>query len=206
MTGAEVVIKQGDKICIGKVCHDGQDTREWFKQQGDKLFDIPMKELWSKYMAYRASLYGTDDEIETNYPNGFFFKFQAPIVGHLLDIFGSLLATGETHLSQVDPDDGYNCSYSDRFVLIDYDKREVPDLDHEEEDKWEPRKLEDIPDDEKIKFFEGFYNTAYEEYEEIKNTGIASDDMEHSCFEAVMETLGEQEMWDWYAKNCKDTE
>ena len=78
--------------------------------------------------------------------------------------------------------------YSDEDLKEELEKRE-------RERRIPPKKLEDYSDDEKIEAFDKLYKVALGEFVHIMENQCESKDIEHWCYEAIMELLGEG-VWD----------
>lgn len=126
MTGAEVLIKNGNNVILGKVRHSGYDVKEFFK--GKKIFKTDYTELWKKYLEFRRKDFSDvclKSEITTEYDNGFCNIFvEEPVITNN-DEFYSLVKHIESLIESSNPEDGYLCGYTDYMVLVDYDKKKV---------------------------------------------------------------------------------
>jgi hypothetical protein len=126
MTGAEVLIKKGNSIVLGKVRFDGYDVKDFFK--GKKIFNIDHLELWKKYLEFRRKDFSDvclKSEITTEYDNGFCNVFVKEPVIIDIDEFNSVVKHIESLIESSNPEDGYLCGYTDYMVLVDYDKKKV---------------------------------------------------------------------------------
>jgi len=126
MTGAEVLIKQGNSVVLGKVRHDGYDVKDFFK--GKKIFNIDHLELWKEYLKFRRKDFSDiclKSEIQTEYDEGFCNVFsEEPIITDD-DTFYNVVKAIENLIESCNPEDGYLCGYTDYMVLVDYDKKKV---------------------------------------------------------------------------------
>jgi len=134
MTGAEVIIKQGNKCILGKVRHDGYDVDEFFK---DAIFELAPDKIWPGYQQYRKDVgcYFEGEEIETHYEDGFPFDFESDIdvykepnrwFNTAMECAESLLRT--EHDAN---EEGYICSYGDYRFIVDYDNKKIIDTSDE---------------------------------------------------------------------------
>lgn len=125
MTGAEVIIKKGRWVCLGKVRHTGYDTKEFFKKS---VFKTKPEELWEKYLKWRRKDFGDDaikSEIITDYDLGFCMSFSKNIRMKDIDDFFHLKYQIEELIRSANENDGYLCGYGDYLVYVDYDKKDI---------------------------------------------------------------------------------
>jgi hypothetical protein len=126
MTGAEVLIKKGNSVVLGKVRHSGYGVKDFFK--GKKIFNIDHTELWKKFLEFRRKDYSDislGSEIQTEYDEGFCNVFlEEPIITDD-DKFLNVVELIENLIKSCDPQDGYLCGYTDYMVLVDYDKKKI---------------------------------------------------------------------------------
>ena len=131
MTGAEVIIRQGNTCILGKVRHDGYDVGDFFKKT---CFKHAFDKLWPAYIAWRERHYGKDslDSIETKFINGyrFIFKSRKPTAEWL----DKAITKAEEAINEIDEEDGYTCSYGDHRLIIDYDTKTIINTNEEEQE------------------------------------------------------------------------
>ena len=123
MTGAEVIIKKGRWVCLGKVRHTGYDVKDFFKKS---VFKTKPEELWDKYLKWRRKDYNETSllsEIITDYDSGFSTVFSKNIkVNTFYDLY-NLKTQIEDLFRSASVSDGYLCGYGDYLVFVDYNKK-----------------------------------------------------------------------------------
>ena len=125
MTGAEVIIKKGRWVCLGKVRHTGYDVKDFFKKS---VFKTKPEELWDKYLKWRRKDYNETSllsEIITDYDSGFSTVFSKNIKVNTVDDFYNLKTQIEDLIRSASVSDGYLYGYGDYLVFVDYNKKEI---------------------------------------------------------------------------------
>jgi len=135
MTGAEILIKQGEDCVLGKVRHGGDDIIDYIKEKDDKLFDISFDNMWKEYYAWRIKDFSDiciQSEIQSKYQKtgfkGKITKSDVPI-----EQFSKTCYDLEQEIEKIDDNDGLLCGYGDYHVMIDCDDKKVyvPSIDGE---------------------------------------------------------------------------
>ena len=113
MTGATVLIKQNNKVLMGKVRHDGYDMENIFVKFTLEEYAEP-RDIWLAYLKERRSdssqIY-MESEIITKYDNGYYIDVLDDIILNSEESFNIIL---ENVYNNIDDDcDGYLCGYSD---------------------------------------------------------------------------------------------
>ena len=127
MTGASILIKQGNVFLLGKVRHTGYDVKKFF--YGTKPFKTnSIHEMWKNYLTFRRKDYSEDSlkaEIISDYDDGFCQEFLEEQEVKTVDDFLNVTYKIECLIRSSNPDDGYLCGYSDYLVFVNCDNKEI---------------------------------------------------------------------------------
>lgn len=127
MTGATILIKQGNAFLLGKVRHTGYDVKKFF--YGTHPFTTTsMSEIWQNYLTFRRKDYSADSlksEIITDYDEGFCHEFLEEPEIKTVDDFLDVTYRIECLIKSCNPHDGYLCGYSDYFVLVNCETKDI---------------------------------------------------------------------------------
>lgn len=133
MTGAEIVLKQGDNYILFKIRHDGYFVEEYFKDS-KMAFKHSFQDTMPNFIKEFMNEYGDPQyEIETFYPQGFStslpknydFKdlYQKGTLGEFTDLLLENLSK-DCLLKTIDPDEeGLFCGYQDYCIFLDFDQK-----------------------------------------------------------------------------------
>lgn len=133
MTGATILIKQGNAFLLGKVRHTGYDVKEFF-YENIPFTTTSMQEIWKNYLTFRRKEYNEDSlksEIITDYDEGFCHEFmeEQPQI-KTIDEFFDITHKIEELIRSSNPDDGYVCFYSDYLVFVDCETKDITIFNH----------------------------------------------------------------------------
>lgn len=122
-TGGTLIIKQGNDFVLYKVRHDGYALDEHFKDNKQSFIGNIDQVLQGFINYFNATYFHQGYEIETQFTNG--FKLNDPsLTVTTWEDFADVEVKLEEEIENIDPDDGYLCTYGGN-IWVDLDKQEV---------------------------------------------------------------------------------